>query len=431
MIDLTDILNMRIDATTKGVPGGAVPFRLADVGAKRWSLLREDIPLPSALLKQSALQANSARMRQYLERVGAVLCPHAKTYMSPQLSKLQTDAGAWGLTVASVNQAQVFRRFGFERILLANELVGRQNVRWIIDELDRSAGFDFYCLADSIENVEMLAAATQARRSKRSLQILLEVGYAGARTGVRTKAAALSLARAIKAREPYLSLAGIECYEGVLPGEGRNAEERVRALLHDLEEVAHECDAEALFGCDPVILSAGGSAYYDLAGEGLRRIALSRSTLVVIRSGCYLVHDAGLIASAYARMAERTPWVRDLPVPQESLEVWAYIQSRPETQRAFATIGRRDVSSDSGYPVPRFWFRSGFHKTVQTLPPEHSVVALNDQHCYLETPESSPLAVGDMVGFGISHPCTTFDKWRLIYIVDDDYEIVDGIWTFF
>ena len=63
--------------------------------------------------------------------------------------------------------------------------------------------------------------------------------------------------------------------------------------------------------------------------------------------------------------------------------------------------------------------------------PGARVTGLNDQHAYLELPAASPLKVGDLVGFGISHPCTTFDKWQLIYVVDDDYRIVDAIRTFF
>ena len=58
-------------------------------------------------------------------------------------------------------------------------------------------------------------------------------------------------------------------------------------------------------------------------------------------------------------------------------------------------------------------------------------VEMNDQHLYMDVPVSAPLTIGDMVAFGISHPCLTFDKWQVIPIVDDDCNVVSAIWTFF
>ena len=61
----------------------------------------------------------------------------------------------------------------------------------------------------------------------------------------------------------------------------------------------------------------------------------------------------------------------------------------------------------------------------------YTVTGLNDQHCHLTLPEDSPLAVGDLIAFDISHPCTTFDKWQLIHVIDEDHKVVEAIRTFF
>jgi len=118
---------------------------------------------------------------------------------------------------------------------------------------------------------------------------------------------------------------------------------------------------------------------------------------------------------------------------EPAFEVWAYVQSRPESTKAILTMGKRDVSYDVDLPMPLKWFRpgAGGSNAVRAVMPGHVVTGLNDQHCHMKVPEDSPLAVGDMVGFGISHPCTTFDKWQVVPLVDDDYTVVSAIKTFF
>src|SRR5690606_8872404 len=94
-------------------------------------------------------------------------------------------------------------------------------------------------------------------------------------------------------------------------------------------------------------------------------------------------------------------------------------------------LGKRDTSYDAGLPMPLFWSRPGSDAQLHVLGGGHEAFEINDQHLFVRVPESTPLAVGDLVGFGISHPCLTFDKWRVIPIVDDDYTIASAISTAF
>jgi D-serine dehydratase len=424
-----------LDGRVKGIPGNVAGFPLRSIGAKGWNLLREDLPLPVAVLRRSALTRNGAWMREYLALSGAVIAPHGKTTMSPQLFEQQIADGAWAMTVATTQQLRICRDSGIARIVLANQLIGRQAIGYVLGEIKRDSGFDFYCLVDSIANVERLAAAAREIAPGRPLQVLLEGGMAGGRTGCRDVAAALAVARAVKAAGPHLALRGVEGFEGLIHSDSpKDDAAAVARFLDFLGEIAVACEQAGLFASDKLILSAGGSAFYDIVVERFRRAGVKREFLLVIRSGCYLTHDSKMYREAFEHIRERHPEVAKLGTGLEpAFEVWAYVQSRPERTKAILTMGKRDVSYDVDLPMPLKWFRpgAGGSNAVRAVMPGHVVTGLNDQHCHMKVPEDSPLAVGDMVGFGISHPCTTFDKWQVVPLVDDDYTVVSAIKTFF
>lgn len=433
MMNLSEIENEPIDGRWKGVPPGAAPFRLGEIGRFGWNLLKGDLPFPVAVLKEAALAHNSAWMRRFLELSGAVIAPHGKTTMSPQLFARQLADGAWGITLATLHQVAVARRYGVPRVLLANQIVDPGSLSWLLGELRRDPGFDFYCLVDSVPGVRLLVEGAERQPAGRPLQVLVEGGYRGGRTGCRTVEEALAVAAAVKAAAPHLALRGVEGFEGIPPG--ATVEEReinVRTFLRFLLEIARRCDADDLFADGPVLLSAGGSAYYDLVADILGGAPLNRETRLVLRSGCYLTHDSGLYRVGFERLLQRTPKAREIGAgPQPALEIWAQVQSRPEPERAIVSLGKRDTSFDSGMPEPLYWHRPGSHEAPRPIAQGHKVVALNDQHAYLDLPASSPLAVGDRIGFGISHPCLTFDRWQLMPVVDDSYTVQSAVRTFF
>lgn len=428
-IDLSAVETALLDHRTKGMPGGIAPFPLRQIGTKGWNVLREDLTLPLAVLKDSALTHNSRWMRDFLARSGAVIAPHGKTTMAPQLLKRQVDDGAWAITLATPQQVQVARDFGFSRIILANQLVGRQAIRYVLDELVRDPGFDFYCLVDSEANVAQLAAAARAANPGRPLQVLLEGGWMGGRTGVRDRETGLRVARAVRSAEPYLALRGVEGFEGLTPPDRAAAEAQVRGFLDWLVDLARVCEADGLFAPGEILLSAGGSAFYDMVLARFTDAGLSRSTRVIIRSGCYLSHDSGSYRRFFSDIVDRTPQAAQGGGLRPALEVWAYVQSRPEPGKVLLTAGKRDFGVDD-LPVAQTWYRPGTATPV-AVPPGHLAFAFNDQHTHMKVPVDSPLQVGDMVGFGVSHPCLTFDKWQVIPVVDDAYTVAWAVKTYF
>ena len=430
-MNLDSLLQTTLDRCVKGLPPAVAPVRLGEVGKRGWNLLKGDLPLPVAVIKRTALDHNSRWMRRFLEITDAKIAPHGKTTMAPQLFAKQLADGAWGITVASVGQMMVCRSFGVDRVVLANQLIGRQEIATVADELRRDPGFDFYCLVDSVEGVRRLVEVTAAAKIGRPLQVLLEGGIMGARTGCRTTEEAVAVARAVKAA-PQLALRGVEGFEGLLTsGSPSEQDAKVSAFLDYLVEIARLCAAEKLFAPGPIILTAGGSAFFDLAATRLHNAA-PQGVEVVIRSGCYLTHDSKSYRDMVARLIERMPAAGSLGDGlKPALEVWAYVQSRPEPGRMIATMGKRDVGFDVTLPILEQWYRPGLHAAPQPTDDLGAVVALNDQHAHIEVPKDAPFQVGDLLSFGVSHPCTTFDRWQLIYEIDDAHNVIGAIKTFF
>ncbi|MBN8996130.1 MAG: amino acid deaminase [Rhizobiales bacterium] len=432
-MDLSGILTSTVDGRTKGMPPESGTLALADIGRQGWSIFSGDLPLPLAVIRKSVLGENSRWMRAFLEKTGARIAPHGKTTMAPQLFKLQLEDGAVAITVATTQQMRVCRDFGVGSILLANQLVGRAEIGYVVGELKRDPEFSFLCFVDSVGNVAELAAAAKAAGLKRPLRVLLELGFPGGRTGARTSADAIAVARAVAAEHPALELAGVAAFEGLI---GRATPEETAAAVNEflgfIADCASTADGEGLFkGKAPIILTAGGTAYFDLVVDRFTALKLSRATEVIIRSGCYLTHDGHMYRDLFTAIEKRHPDFAALgPGLRPALQVWARVQSRPEQGKAIVAVGKRDISYDVHLPQPAMWLRPGMAEP-EPIPAGYTVTGLNDQHCHLTLPENSPLAVGDVIAFDVSHPCTTFDKWQLIHVIDDDHKVVDAIRTYF
>jgi D-serine deaminase-like pyridoxal phosphate-dependent protein len=344
--------------------------------------------------------------------------------MSPEIVERQLRAGAWAITAANVQQARTFRAFGVERVLIANEVVDPLAVRWIASELAADDRFECCCLVDSLAGVELMEQAVGDAAPDRPIPVLVELGIPGGRTGARGIGPAVDVAEAV-ARSPVLQLAGVEAYEGIIGAATLDDTlVAVDAFLADVRRVASALAQQRRFeGLDEVILTAGGSAYFDRVIDALGGLHLGRPVRLVLRSGCYVTHDSSFyrVRSPLGTRAAGHPELRP------ALEAWGVVLSRPEPGLAIAGFGKRDVPYDLDLPVPeRLRRRSGALEKLDGA----TVTAVNDQHAFLSV-AGAELEVGDWIGCGISHPCTAFDKWRAIPVVDDDYEVVGVARTYF
>lgn len=426
-----------LDSRFKGYPRTEAPRRRSELAAAGWNVLAGDLPLPIAVLKRSALEHNLQWMQQRVREWGVDLAPHGKTSMSPQIFKRQMDAGAWGLTFATVTQLAVGVAAGARRCVIANQVLDDQDLAALQHLLQTHADLRVMFLVDSLAQLGLIEDWFGRNHGGKPFELLLEIGMDGARTGCRSHDDAMALARAVRA-SAAVRLAGIECYEGLwATGESEVDRARVDALMDRVDAVAREAVAEGLFEGegDEVIVSAGGSAVFDLVAGRLRP-ALGRPVRGLLRSGCYVTHDHGF----YRRMVHGVDTRLGCGADCEgcdslrpAMEVWASVQSCPEPGLALLTVGKRDVSFDMGLPTPIARAPRGV-RVPQAVPESWTISALNDQHAYLRWDAAEqPIApvVGERVALGISHPCTTFDKWQWMPVVEDDYRVVDAVTTHF
>jgi len=400
---------------------------VADVAAPRWNVLREDVSLPCAVLYEDRLRHNLEWMREFIAAYGVKLAPHGKTTMAPKLFAMQVAGGAWGITLATAHQTAVAYAHGVRRVLMANQLVGKENMA-VIARLLRNLEFEFYCLVDSATGVEQLGRFFTERGQP--VRVLLELGVAGGRTGVRDEAQFEGVLAALSRWSGPVELAGVEMYEGVLDDEAS-----IRAFLQRAVAVTRRLLEEKRFGREPALLSGAGSAWYDVVAEEFSGARFGNAVELVLRPGCYLTHDVGAYREAQKRIEANNSVAHSTSEKMRAgllpaLQVWAYVQSRPEAEKAIVTMGKRDAAFDAGLPVAAVRYRPGDAEPV-VAPAHWTVTKMMDQHAYLKISAQDDVRVGDMIGFDISHPCLTFDKWRALLVVNAKYDVVDVVETHF
>jgi D-serine deaminase-like pyridoxal phosphate-dependent protein len=421
------ILSERIDWRFKGMPAALAGTTIGAARERGLNLFRDGFLAPLLVLDGPAIEHNLATMASWCAGNGLALAPHGKTTMAPQLFARQLEHGAWGMTTANASQLRVYRAFGVSPILLANQLVDPAGLRWLAAELDRDPEFEFACWVDSVPGVALMDTVLREVGPGRPVDVMVELGAPGGRTGARDLPAALSVAEAVAA-SPVLRLVGVGGYEGAVT-HGVSADDlslvdeylaRLRALAIELAKGGH------FAGLDRVIVTAGGSAYFDLvAGMLTEPWPDGLPVLPVLRSGAYITHDDGVYRRTsplgeHARLSAETF--------RSALRAWAQVTSHPSADLALLTVGKRDVPYDIDLPEPALIRRDSGVSPLTGC----RLTELNDQHGFLAVGPDARLEVGDWIGLDLSHPCTTFDKWQLIPVVGADGEtVVDLIHTFF
>lgn len=395
----------------------------------------DQLPTPLVTLSESAIAHNLATMAAWCRNAGVELAPHGKTTMNCRLWQRQLQAGAWGITVATPWQASVALDWEIPRVLLANALVQPAALAALAPAAGRLTVW-----SDSLRGVQIMHEALIAAGAQEQLSVIVELGGDDGRTGVRTLEEGLEVARAISAC-PVLRLAGVGGYEGALAHDVRpDSLHRVRAYLEQLGALHDLIRGADLYPSEgELLLTAGGSAYFDEVADVLAHRhdpegQRGPATRVLLRSGAYIVHDDGFYRgiSPLSRATENGPEesrphvARRGPSEQgeeggrfrAAMHGWATVVSRPEPGLALVDAGKRDFSFDEGLPEPQLRRPLG-ESTAHPLDGARCT-AMNDQHTFVTIPPHTVLEVGDVIRFGLSHPCTVFDKWRGMVVIDDD-----------
>ncbi|WP_346300876.1 alanine racemase [Halomonas sp. BM-2019] len=313
---------------------------------------------------------------------------------------------------------------------MANQLVGEANMAIVAELIE--GGADYYCVVDGAENVRQLGRFFAARGLE--LQVLIELGVSGGRCGCRDAAQVEALVAAI-AEQPALRLVGIEGYEGMIAGGDEVA--AVRAYGERLVETVRALQASGVLACEAPIVTASGSKWFDLIAEAFDQAELREHYTPVLRPGCYVVHDHRLYAGAMAEVKARQPRLEGELRP--ALEVFAHVQSLPEPGLAVVALGKRDIGHEPDLPLPLRLYPLVSQPGAASTPVDVTAwrtTHIMDQHVFLAIPhdaemDSAGIAVGDVIAFGTSHPCLTFDKWRRLLLVDEALRVQESLATCF
>ena len=423
---LEQLGNARLSPLDKGIPTRAFGLTVKEFLASEPRL--SEFWTPIVALDDSAIKSNLDLMAQWCSSRGLKLMPHGKTTMAPELWQRQLDAGCIGITLATMGQVRTARSFGLNSIMLANAVVDERSLRYLAAEL-ADPKFRFLCWADSIATIKVMEQAFRAAGTPRPVDVCIELGAPGGRTGARTVAEAVEVARYAAASD-VIRLAGVGGYEGSL-GHDRSAValDAVRTYLQRQVQLHQELGG--LYDDGEIYVTAGGSAYFDVVAEVYGAAMINdQHTLWTLRSGAYITHDDGF----YRRISPLDEGMADDRPDSEKLRpaMWglARVVSHPEPGLALIDGGKRDFPFDEGLPIPRQVSPELGRQWMQL--DGASILAMNDQHSYLGL-TGQDVEIGQVVSLGLSHPCTTFDKWHYLPMVasrDSDH-VVCLIRTFF
>jgi D-serine dehydratase len=398
-----------IEDKFKGFPIDSYGKTLEQFLATNPNLFTANFQFPIMVLKESAVKNNIAQMMSFCNSVDAQLAPHVKTTMSPQLAQMQVAAGATALTVANFWQGRIFLKHGFKNLIIANEVLDPTAIAEIA-KINKQKQAEIIFYVDSILALEIIQKHTPSEGEQ---NLFIEIGTENGRGGVRELSLVEQLAQRIKA-DKRLNLIGVTGFEGAVPdaARGRRGEKKISKFCQKIvaaAELAYPYKSDQQF-----VISAGGSAYFDIVARELNKFEKPRRLL--LRSGGYITHDHKYYEEIY-------PFASSDRSFQPAIEVWAQVISKPEKGFGVLNLGKRDIGNDLHNPIPIKSY-DGQVKSFSAV-----IEKLNDQHGYLRGKQEFSLA--QLIGLGISHPCTTFDKWGLIPLVNDDYDLIDCLQTFF
>ena len=398
-----------IEDKFKGFPIDSYGKTLEQFLATNPNLFTANFQFPIMVLKESAVKNNIAQMMSFCNSVDAQLAPHVKTTMSPQLAQMQVAAGARALTVANFWQGRIFLKHGFKNLIIANEVLDPTAIAEIA-KINKQKQAEIIFYVDSILALEIIQKYTPSEGEQ---NLFIEIGTENGRGGVRELSLVEQLAQRIKA-DKRLNLIGVTGFEGAVPdaARGRRGEKKISKFCQKIvaaAELAYPYKSD-----QPFVISAGGSAYFDIVARELNKFEKPRRLL--LRSGGYITHDHKYYEEIY-------PFASTDRNFQPAIEVWAQVISKPEKDFGVLNLGKRDIGNDLHNPIPIKSY-DGQVKSFSAV-----IEKLNDQHGYLRGKQEFSLA--QLIGLGISHPCTTFDKWGLIPLVNDDYDLIDCLQTFF
>jgi D-serine dehydratase len=422
-----------LTANLRGVPTDELPLKASDVAQLELSPADGRMNLPLLSLDIPTYEANRSAMLRVCKENACKIAPHAKTPMSPVLARDLVEHGAWGPSVADLRQADAMLRHRLQRVLIANEIGGRAAAQRLATLLRRYPDSQVFLFIDSTKMLSALGDIWKQDAELPVLRLLIDVGCGRGGTNSQGEVEALLQGHS-KIAEPRFILAGVACYEGTA---NRPDATELDVALTELFNRTHKTlgAVRAAVGPDqPLILSAGGSSLFDEVISRCSPILQDvENCALLLRSGACFFSDHGPIrdrlrAVASRKLLSERSCSEIATAFSPALRLWAEVLSAGSNQNVICGVGLRDVAHDQGLPVPVALWRDG--AKLAHLEGAAETLRLNDQHAFVRVTDVT-VDIGDVIEFGIRHPCTTIDKHDLIYGLNSDGKVVAVLRTFF
>jgi D-serine deaminase-like pyridoxal phosphate-dependent protein len=345
---------------------------------------------PEVVIDRGRLQANIDRAAAVAAAHGVQLRPHVKTHKMLEVASLQMRAGAAGVQVAKLGEAEVFTRAGIDDIFVGYPLVGAQKIARLI-ELIEGTDTTISIAADSMDVARPIARAAAAAGLQ--VPLLIEVDTGLRRLGVQPLQASLNLAREL-AELDGIELAGLFTHEGHVYTEAQSADEK-RAMTQ--AACAAVTETAELIRADGIPL-----ATVSVGSSGTFRFSVECDNVTEVRPGTYVFNDLSQLLQGAATQSDLAAFVV------------ATVVGRPEATRAVIDAGSKVLTSDRlivSDPDTTFGSVAGY--------PGAYVTRLSEEHGLVELPRDSDLRIGDRIAIVPNHICPVINLTDSVSVVAD------------
>jgi D-serine deaminase-like pyridoxal phosphate-dependent protein len=332
---------------------------------------------PAVVVDATVVLENITRMATMARDGGKDLRPHAKTHKMLEVARMQLDAGASGLQVAKLGEAEVLLESGVSDVFVGYPVVGVSKVARLLNLAEQ---VQVSVSLDSLEAASPIGEGARARGL--TIPVLLELNTGLDRVGVRPDEEGVELALRI-ASLPGIAFLGVMTHEGHALSRSATQEQLESETLAACALVVSIADAIRARGLDVNRVSVGSTA--------TARFGMQAPGVTEVRPGTYVFHDATTVAHGAATLDNVALWVVSTVVSVH--DGWVVIDAGSKCLSS-DRLNRRDAPPIMGHIADR---------------PDYHVVRVNEEHGVIAVPSGSPLRVGDRVAIVPSHACTVIN----------------------
>jgi D-serine deaminase-like pyridoxal phosphate-dependent protein len=343
---------------------------------------------PELVVDIDTVRTNVERAATLARDAGVALRPHAKTHKLPQIARMQIDAGAVGIQVAKLGEAEVMIDAGIENVLVGYPIVGERKLRRLAALAERAN------VSVALDSLEVAAGVSHAAvEHGLTIRVLVELDTGLRRLGARPGAPAVDLAEQI-AHLPGIELAGVFTHEGHVYTQARDDAERQRLTQEACAAAVATAEKARSRGLAVTTVSVGSA--------GTFRFAIRCKGVTEVRPGTYVFNDRSQIAQGACTENDVAAFIV------------ATVVGRPAPERVVVDAGTKVLTSDRmlvGDP-PLSFGRVWGHD-------DWDVVRLSEEHGVLDVPADAEVHVGDRIAIVPNHVCPTINLAERLTIVED------------